>query len=238
MCSGDYLLFLNPDTMLYKDSLNVPIAFMEDPRNRRYGICGIQLVDEESVVSRTCAVFPTPQAIMNKMTGLDKIFPTRFPSFFMDQWDHRSSREVDHVIGAFYMIRRGLFSAIDGFDEDYFLYFEDLDLSRRAFSQGNRSYYLTEAKAFHKGGGASEQIRSKRLAFSLSSRILYGFKHFTIFQAFLLMSGTLVVEPLARSFHCLFRRSFSEFGEVCRGFLLLYAGMPSLLRLTLFRNPS
>ena len=63
---ADYLLFLNPDVQLFENSLSVPIAFMERPENRHIGIVGIQLVDEEGRISRTCARFPTSRQFLPK----------------------------------------------------------------------------------------------------------------------------------------------------------------------------
>jgi len=176
-CS-DYLLFLNPDTRLFSDSLSKPLAFMEQADNQNIGIAGIQLVDNNSSVSRTCSRFP--------------------PSYFLIDWDHEDSRLVDHVIGAFFLVRRSLFNIMNGFDERFFVYLEDLDFSLRARKSGWRSYYLAEVQAFHKGGGTSENIKATRLFYALRSRILYGYKHFGWWAGTGLMGGTLFLEFLSR----------------------------------------
>lgn len=218
---ADYLLFLNPDTRLSEDSLAVPIAFMERPENQHIGIVGIQLIDDEGRVSRTCARFPTPGQFFAKMLGLDRLFPRVFPSHFMNEWDHRDSREVDHVMGAFFLVRRPLFEMLNGFDERFFVYLEDLDLSFRARQLGWSSFYLAAAQAYHKGGGTSEQIKAKRLFYSLRSRILYGYKHFSRVGATMLMLGTLIVEPLSRMVLGAARGSWKEIIETGRAYCML-----------------
>jgi len=227
---ADYLLFLNPDMRLFKDSLSVPATFMERPENRQVGSVGIQLLDERGRVSRTCTRFPTPGRFFSKMVGLDRLFPAWFPSHFMFDWDHLESREVDHVIGAFFLVRRSVFEELSGFDERFFVYLEDLDFSFRAWQAGWRSFYLAEAQAYHKGGGTSEQIKARRLFYSLRSRILYGYKHFGHWAATGSMLGTLLLEPVARLALGAAHRSGQEMSETLKAYSLLWSDTPRLLR--------
>jgi N-acetylglucosaminyl-diphospho-decaprenol L-rhamnosyltransferase len=235
--SADYLLFLNPDTLLYEDSLDRPVAFMEHPSNREVGIVGIQLIDECGHISRTCARFPNPLRLFAQILGLDRIAPRLFLSHFMWEWDHKESREVDQVMGAFFLIRRKLFEELNGFDERFFVYFEDLDLSFRAHRAGWRSFYMSDVKTFHKGGGTSEKIKPIRLFYSLRSRILYSYKHFTRTSATALTLATLFLEPLIRSLWSLVRFALRDLLETVQAYLMLWREMPSLIRM-LRRNPS
>lgn len=116
---ADYLLFLNPDVRLQEGSLYKPLAFMERLENQDVGIVGIQLVDNVGTVSRTSARFPTVRRYFTGMLGLDRLFPVQFPSHFMTDWDHKESREVDQVMGAFFLIRRSLYETLGGFDERF-----------------------------------------------------------------------------------------------------------------------
>jgi len=224
---SDYLLFLNPDTRLFEDSLIKPLAFMERPENQQIGIVGIQLVDETGRVARTCARFPTPSMFFSKMLGLNMLFPRYFPSHFMSEWVHGETREVDQVMGAFFLIRRQLFEPLGGFDERFFVYFEEVDLSRRAHNKGWKTVYLADAKAYHKGGGTSEQVKARRLFYSLRSRIKYGYKHFDWFSATLLMTGTLFVEPLSRLALAICRRFGREAKETIKGYAMLWRAIIS-----------
>lgn len=226
---ADYMLFLNPDTRLFADSLSVPLAFMEAAQNQSVGICGIQLIDEHEKVSRSCARFPTPLMFFSKIFGLDRLFPRFFKSHFMAEWGHGENRGVDHVIGAFFLLRRCLFVQLNGFDERFFVYLEDLDFSLRARKLGWASYYLADARAYHKGGGTSEQIKARRLFYSLRSRILYGYKHFTPTQATLLLVSTLCFEPLTRLTFNLLQGAFKSANETISGYLMLYRALPGIM---------
>jgi GT2 family glycosyltransferase len=228
-CRTDYLLFLNPDAMLFRDSLSQPVAFLEEPENASVGILGIQLVDEDGTVARHCSRFPTPTSLLGTMVGLDRILPRRFPRHFMTDWDHLDSRDVDQIIGAFFLVRRSLFEVLTGFDERFFVYFEELDLSKRAHEMGWRSHYLADVCAYHKGGGTSGQVKADRLLFNLRSRILYSFKHFGIFAAVVVTAGTLVVEPLSRILYGMLRVSVSEVLETLLGYARLWWNFPSII---------
>ena len=225
---ADYLLFLNPDTRLFADSLSVPLAFMEAPPNKTVGICGIQLLDDSGNVSRSCARFPTPAMFYSRILGLARLFPGYFSDHFMAEWGHDENREVDHVIGAFYMVRRRLFEQLGGFDERFFVYLEDIDFSYRAKKSGWKSYYLAETQAYHKGGGTSEQIKAKRLFYSLRSRIRYGYKHFSRSQATMLLLATLLLEPLTRLALNALQGSYKDARETISGYRMLYSALPKM----------
>ena len=175
---AEFLLFLNPDTEISAENLREPVAFLREPANARYGVCGIQLRDESGDISRSCARIPTVFQLLFTSVGLAQAFPGLPFGIPMTDWDHRSSRDVDHVIGAFYLIRRTLFSAVGGFDERYFVYLEDLDLSLRVRQAGYVSRYLTSTFAHHVGGGTSRQIKARRLFYSIDSRLTFLRRHF------------------------------------------------------------
>lgn len=189
--TGDYLLFLNPDAALYADTLPKALAFMEEPANDKVGICGVQLLDEAGKPSTSAARFPTLRVMTGKILGVSKIFPRVFLPHLMTSTDLRENSSVDQVMGAFFLIRRNVFDCCDGFDERFFVYFEEVDLSLRAEQLGYSSYFLSEASAFHKGGGCSEQVKAARLFYSLRSRIFYAKKHYSRmeFVALVLLTG-------------------------------------------------
>ncbi len=229
LCTASYILFLNPDTRLNADSLSVPLLFMERAENDRVGICGIQLVSGDDVVSRTCARFPTSGRLVAQALGLNKIPGLRHTGMHMSDWDHRHSSEVDQVMGAFFLIRRSLFDALGGFDERFFVYFEEVDLSFRARALGYKSFYLSNARAFHAGGGTSSQVKDVRLFYSLRSRLLYCFKHFPSWQAWLLVAVTMVAEPVSRILYCAASRNWAGVKHTLQGYRLLWRDVPHII---------
>jgi GT2 family glycosyltransferase len=218
--TSDYLLFLNPDTRLLENSLTMPVDFMQQPANSKIGICGIRLTDAEGNASTSAARFPTFRVIAGEIIGLTKISRNIFPSHLMTSSDLPRSCLVDQVIGAFFLIRNAVFVLCGGFDERFFVYFEEVDLSLRAKQLGYSSYFLLEASAFHKGGGCSERVKAKRLFYFLRSRILYARKHYSRVEFLILLLLTWIEFPL-RVFRGVLEASWSDVRDTISAFMHL-----------------
>ena len=224
---ADYILFLNPDTELYSDSLVVPMRYAG--AHPQVGVVGIALQDESGAVARNTASFPSPRSIVGSATGLNRLLPATFRDHFNTDWDHAHSREVDQVMGAFFWLRRDRFERVGGFDERFFVYYEEVDLSRRLFEAGYPSVFLVEARAFHKGGGTSDKAKAARLFYALRSRILYGHKHFPPAVACALAALTLFAEPFTRLAYLAARGDHESACETLAGYRMLWRSAPSLL---------
>lgn len=232
VCTAPYILFLNPDTVLFENSLGVPAEFMLDAANANVGICGIQLLDEGGRVSRSCAYFPSLKRYLAEIIGLNRLPYCENLGVHMNGWNHLSTATVDHVIGAFFFIRRAIFECLGGFDESYFVYLEDVDLSLRARKNGWTTMYLADARAFHAGGGTSRQVKAARLFYSLCSRILYAFKHFSKWKAWVLLVATLFIEPISRLVLSLGRGDVQELRNTWQGYGMLFRHLPEILRVS------
>jgi hypothetical protein len=224
-----YLLFLNPDAEIFDQSVSRPLQYMEAEENADVGICGVQLVGESGTVSRTCARFPKLGRLTAQALGLNKISGMKHLGMAMKSWDHGHTAVVDQVMGSFFLIRRQLFESLGGFDERYFVYFEEVDLSFRAKCAGFKSMYLTEAKAYHAGGGTSHQVKAMRLFYSLRSRLLYGFKHFPLWQAWVLTGVTMIIEPVSRFCFCALNRDWQGIHNTAKGYLYLWLRLPQII---------
>ena len=214
--AADFLLFLNPDAQIGPKTLSRVDAFMQGDAAKKVGIVGVQLLEGSQHVARSCSRFPTPLSMISRASGIDLVFP-RLGSA-MAEWDHKTTREVDHVIGAFYLIRRACFERAGGFDERFFVYIEDLDLSFRAKMSGWKTIYLADVQAFHAGGGTSSQVKAHRLFYSQRSRLQYAFKHFTIGGSLAVLLATLILEPPARILQAALRGSIQGVGEIARAY--------------------
>jgi GT2 family glycosyltransferase len=222
--NSEFILFLNPDAYLSPNSIKDSVLFMKNPLNTKIGICGIQLINDSGNVSRSCSRFPNALNFVTHSFGL-----TRFNSklgHLMEEWAHDTSREVDHVIGAFFLVRRTLFEKLGGFDENFFVYLEDLDFSYRAFIMGYKTYYLSEVQAYHSGGGISNQVKSSRLFYSLRSRMIYASKHFSSFGFVSVILVTLLLEPLSRTILAVLQGSRNSILETWTGYIMLYRWLP------------
>jgi N-acetylglucosaminyl-diphospho-decaprenol L-rhamnosyltransferase len=208
--TSDYLLFLNPDTRLFPDTLASAIGFMDSSAASNVGICGVHVLDLDGNTTISCARFPTLRIIIGKVTRLDRLVPQYFPAHHLTTDELRESRYVDQVIGAFFLVRRELFRRLGGFDEAYFLYYEEVDFALRARAVEARSYFLKEPRILHAGQVSSGQDRETRLYHSLTSRQIYANKHWPPWQARLLVALTLGVELPARLVHAIAVRDRSQ----------------------------
>ena len=220
---ADFLLFLNPDTRLMPGSFAEPVRYLRAHENERVGIVGIQLVDADGRVARSTARAPTAWSMVGNSVGFDRLAPRLFPPHFVTEWAHDQTRTVDQVMGAFFLVRRSLFEALGGFDERFFVYYEDLDFSVRARAQGWRSVYLSTAQAFHRGQGTTEGATARRTFYFCRSRILYARKHFGALGALAVTLATLALEPLAR-----LAAAPRSAGDTLRAFAMLWRDLPNL----------
>jgi GT2 family glycosyltransferase len=228
--ASEYILFLNPDLKLFPDSLVKALRFLDGKQNERVGILGIQLVDGNGVIQRNVARFPTTKSLFYQMLGLDRLWPRRFPFHFMTDWDYRESREVDQVTGAFYLVRRKVYEELKGFDERFFMYFEDLDFAYRAKQAGWKSYYLVDAQALHYGGGAANQVKARRLFYWFRSRLQYVAKHFGRSSAWGIFIASFGVEFLARICFNLIHLNWQYLFETLQAYGNYVRALPQLLR--------
>jgi N-acetylglucosaminyl-diphospho-decaprenol L-rhamnosyltransferase len=196
-CSGDYILLLNPDTRSTTAVLEQLVRFLE--KNTSYAVAGPQQIDDNNNISRTCGRFPSFLSAFFEVTGLSKLAPSVFLTApIMKDWNHRESREVDHVMGSYMLIRKSALEKTGFMDEDYFVYMEDLDLSKRLHDAGYKTYYDASCKVFHAGGGTGAKASAKRLAYSIDSRRIYWKKHLGLLSYFMLTILSLTIEPVLR----------------------------------------
>jgi N-acetylglucosaminyl-diphospho-decaprenol L-rhamnosyltransferase len=220
--TAPYLLFLNPDTLVRPGALAAGLDAFARPDAPAIGIVGLRLVDQTGRTTRTCSTFPVPLAFCARAVGLDLMPGFAMFSPFMRAWSHDQSAVVDQVMGACFLMPRALFERLGGFDERFFLYYEDVDLAWRARELGWRSWYEIGGTVAHRGGGSSRQIPARRLAYSLSSRLRFARKHFSSAGWLLILSVTFLIEPWSRLVGAFWRSGPSGAFAVIGGYALLF----------------
>jgi N-acetylglucosaminyl-diphospho-decaprenol L-rhamnosyltransferase len=226
---AEFLLFLNPDTRLSPRSLEEPACFLRSPGNEAVGIVGIQLIDQAGHVARNTSRRPTVWSMLGNSLGLDRLMPSFFPPLFVTEWAHDETRVVDQVMGAFFFVRRSAFELLGGFDERFFVYFEDLDFAIRARARGWASVYLATAQAFHRGQGTTDAATERRIFYFCRSRALFALKYFSSTGAAAVIGTTLILEPIARVAAAPVTRRGSV-GATLRAFGMLWKDLPNILR--------
>jgi len=198
--AGDapFLLFLNPDMVVEPGALAATVAYMERPGHDHVAACGIQLVDEDGNVARTCSRSPRPFDVFGRTLLLDRFLPRLVRPHFLVEWDHAETRPVEQVIGAYLMVRRRVFEELHGFDERFFVYYEEVDLAVRTAAAGYQLHYLAHVRSTHTGTGTTDAIRATRQFYVSRSRLAYARKHFGAGGRAAALLGMLVLEPLLR----------------------------------------
>jgi hypothetical protein len=226
---ADFLLLLNPDATVAPEAIDRAIAFMRSASAAGVGICGGAVVGECGAPDYACARFPSLRTTLSDVTGLSRVVPRLAPPHHLDRRELTCDREVDQVIGAFYLVRRELWEALGGFDERFFIYYEEVDFARRARSLGWRSWYLHDVHVQHVGGVSSSQVLASRLYHSLRSRTLYARRHWGPYDTALLVLVSLTLEPLARIARAAVRRRWREISQVFVAIIRYALSLPSVI---------
>ena len=215
--NAKYILFLNPDATLKLGQLEEMIEFMERQGSRNIAVLGPQVRNAMGHVERTCAREPDLRHLLCRALSLHRVLPAKFADFTMREFDHLSSRPVDQVIGACILTRRAEFEALGGFDERFFVYFEEVDYCRRIRERGRIVYFRSESVVTHVGSATTNRVKGFRLYLSLRSRITYAHKWFGRSAGAIVDLTSLFIEPLIRTLHALACGSPKGAREVLEG---------------------
>jgi GT2 family glycosyltransferase len=154
---GEFVLLLNPDTIVPPDALARAVAELE--RDGGVGIIGVKLVRGDGSLDLACRrTFPTPRTALYHFLRLPKLFPNdaRFGQYNLTHRDPDEPYDVDAVAGAFMLIRRPVLDRVGLLDESYWMYGEDLDLCWRAKAAGWRTRYFPAVTVLHLKGESSK----------------------------------------------------------------------------------
>jgi GT2 family glycosyltransferase len=152
---GDYICILNPDTVVAEDTFDKILNSELVTRNSKLGILGCKLIDGTgNFLPESKRGVPTPWVAFTKIFSLYKIFPnsTLFNQYYAQHLAENQSGEIEILVGAFMVMKRELYLELSGFDEDCFMYADDIDLSYRALLLGKKNYYFAETTVVHYKG--------------------------------------------------------------------------------------
>jgi GT2 family glycosyltransferase len=174
---GDYVLFLNPDTIVESGSLDTLIGFMDD--NEDVGVCGPKLLNDDGTIQPSVRQFPTFRGTLHCHTvfRLSRVFQRQYKKWLMKDFRHDRQMDVDQVMGAALMARRSVIEQVGKMDERYFMYYEEVDLCYRIKGAGWRVVFVPEAVITHLGGKSAEQIPLERRIMMLRSLLSFFRKH-------------------------------------------------------------
>jgi GT2 family glycosyltransferase len=164
--SGEYLLQLNPDTIIHPQALSRLIDFME--KHPEVGICSPKILNDDGTLQKPCRRGESrPLAVIAYFTGVGRLFPKnhRLNEYLMSYMDENSTHPVAGVAGSCMLLRRELIAQIGYLDERFFAYQEDADYCFRARQAGWQVYYFPEAQVTHFGGLGGSRVHPYRSIF-------------------------------------------------------------------------
>ena len=180
IAKGEYVLLLNSDTIVEPGSIDKCLEYIE--QHKDIGALGCKLVLEDGSLDHGCRRgFPTPINSLFYFAGLDRLFPNSalFGGYRLNYLSTDDIHDVDAISGAFMMMRHSLYTQINGFDEAFFMYGEDLDLCYRIKEQGLRIVYFPCATVKHLKGQSGLNTSSNQVIFHFYDAMLIFYrKHY------------------------------------------------------------
>lgn len=177
---GDYICILNPDTVVAEDTFTKVLAFAKEQHD--LGIVGVNLIDGTGkFLPESKRGIPTPWVAFTKITGLYKIFPnSKYCNRYYAQYlQENQTGKVEILVGAFMVMKRDLYNEVGGFDEDCFMYSDDIDLSYMVLKKGKTNYYFSETTVIHYKGESTIKDEKYMKRFQSAMNFFYK-KHFKV----------------------------------------------------------
>lgn len=186
---GEYICILNPDTIVAEDTFEKILNFVTSSASSRaqskdekdkIGIVGCKLIDGTgNFLPESKRGTPTPFVAFTKITGLYKVFPKKFGKYYAQHLSENETGKVDILVGAFMLMKRELYNEIGGFDENCFMYSDDIDLSYMALKKGKSNYYFHETTVVHYKGESTVKDGTYMKRFREAMNFFYK-KHFSV----------------------------------------------------------
>lgn len=177
---GEYILLLNPDTIIKEDTLQKIIGFME--LYPKTGGLGVKMMDGKGhFLPESKRGFPTPFVAFCKMSGLSTLFPksATFNKYHVGHLDKEKNHPVDVLSGACMLLRKSVLDQVGLLDEDYFMYGEDIDLSYRIKEAGFENYYFADTEIIHFKGESTKKGSFNYVKMFYNAMIIFTRKHLT-----------------------------------------------------------
>lgn len=191
LSKGEFILLINPDTIIQEDTLTKMFSFFE--LNPQAGLAGCKILNPDGSFQLACRrSFPGPWTSFCKVTGLSNLFLNSrlFARYNLTYLNENETYEVDAISGSFMMLRKEIYEKVGGFDEQFFMYGEDLDLCFRVQKAGFQNFYVHTTQIIHYKG---ESTRRSNLE---ETKVFYNAMHLFVKKH---LSSSFIVETILRS---------------------------------------
>lgn len=176
--SGEFILLLNPDIVVLPGALDTLVGFLRE--HQEAAAVAPRLVLPDGSTQASCRSFPTPDVVLYEALGLSRLFPRsrRFGKYRMTWWDYDDERPVPQPMASAFLVRRAALEQVGGMDEQFPIFFNDVDLCKRLWDAGWEIWYTPRASMVHVGGASTSQVRRRMIDESHRSFIRFYRKHY------------------------------------------------------------
>lgn len=177
---GEYLLLLNPDTLVEPDTFRLCLDFMDKTPDA--GGLGVKMLDGNgNFLPESKRGLPVPSVAFYKIFGLSKLFPKskKFGAYHLTYLDKDEIHSIDVLSGAFMLMRKSVLDKVGLLDEDYFMYGEDIDLSYRITLGGYKNYYFPKTRIIHYKGESTKKSSVNYVYVFYNAMRIFAEKHFS-----------------------------------------------------------
>lgn len=180
IAKGEYILLLNPDTVVDEYTFKETVDFMDQHPNA--GGLGVKMVDGKGIfLPESKRGLPTPEVSFYKIFGFSKLFPKskKFGKYHLGYLDDNETHEIDILAGAFMLMRKETLNKVGLLDEDFFMYGEDIDLSWRIVQGGYKNYYYPHTQIIHYKGESTKKGSLNYVFVFYNAMVIFAKKHFS-----------------------------------------------------------
>ncbi len=180
IAKGEYILLLNPDTVVEEDTFEKVLKFMDSHADA--GGLGVKMLDGKgNFLPESKRGLPTPSVAFYKIFGLSKLFPKSklFGKYHLGFLNKDKTHEVEILSGAFMLLRKNTLNKIGLLDETFFMYGEDIDLSYRIILGGYKNYYFPETRIIHYKGESTKKSSINYVFVFYKAMVIFAKKHFS-----------------------------------------------------------
>ena len=223
--TGEYVLLLNPDTVVQEDTFEKTLAFMD--QHKEAGALGVMMLDGKgNFLPESKRGLPTPSVAFYKVFGLSKIFPKSktFGRYHLGFLDKNKIHEVDILSGAFMLFRKTVLDKTGLLDETFFMYGEDIDISYRVQLAGYKNFYFPETRIIHYKGESTKKSSANYVLVFYNAMRIFAKKHFAKDQA-KLFSALIYIAIAVRATLALIKRFIERIFVPLFDAVLIYAGL-------------
>lgn len=221
---GEYILLLNPDTVVEEDTFSKVTGFMD--KHAEAGGLGVKMIDGKGAfLPESKRGLPTPWVAFYKMFGLSKLFPgsRKFGKYHLSYLNENETHDIEILAGAFMLLRKETLDKVGLLDEDFFMYGEDIDLSYRIILGGYKNYYFPETTIIHYKGESTKKGSLNYVKVFYTAMIIFARKHFSGGKAGIF---TFIIHLAIwfRAFISIFKRVFEKIVLPVLDALLIFSG--------------